>query len=63
MGIDDVQLDGNPTQREDLSGVASVQGKQQCEDVCCKRQSAPIVGITEPSYVQVYGITGMLNYF
>jgi hypothetical protein len=60
MGIDDVQLDGNPTQREDLSGVASVQESGNVK-IYAVNGTLRIAGITQPSFVQVYGITGMLH--
>ena len=59
MGLDDIQLDGSPTTREDLSGVATVKGESNVK-IYSSNGTLRLIGVTEPSNIQVYGITGVM---
>lgn len=59
MGIDDIQLDGNATAREDLSGVAQMSTGARVK-MFASAGTLQVVGISQPSSIQVYSITGTL---
>jgi hypothetical protein len=56
-GLDDIQLDGNPTQRDKLTGVPTVKGVNA--KIFASNGALQLVGVTSPCMLQVYGMTGV----
>jgi hypothetical protein len=55
-GLDDIQLDGNPIARDNLTSVATV--KSGSVKIYGSNEALQIAGVTEPTRVLVYGIQG-----
>jgi hypothetical protein len=61
MGLDDIQLDGSPNEREDLNGGVATVGENGKVKVFTANGNLQLTGVNEPSYVQVFGIAGTLQ--
>jgi len=59
-GFDDIQLDGNPNERDVFSGVTSV--KEAGIKIFSENGTLRLVGINEPTSVQITTITGVVHY-